>query len=159
VAKAMKTRCDFSGYTLDVAAISRNTIPGISLASAAAAFSRTGGWHARAPTPAPPCTPPIHTPPTPLAGCRQHAPPRRQVYKDRVLVGELAGDLDAARFEPELRDLIERARAGPSPPDPLRLVGFGATRRAFDEARGGGGGGGGGGRRGGGGGGSSRAME
>ena len=56
------------------------------------------------------------------------------MYKERVLVGELTGDLDAARFEPELRDLIERARAGPSPPEPLRLVGFGATRRAFDEA-------------------------
>ena len=85
-----------------------------------------------------------------------------QVYKERVLVGELPADMDATRFEPELRRLIVDAMAAESPPTPLRLVGFGATKKQYDEAAcGGGGGGGGGGRRGGGGGGggASRSLE
>jgi hypothetical protein len=86
-----------------------------------------------------------------------------QVYKGRVLVGELSGaDLEAAKFDSELRRIISEALV--AEPTPLRLVGFGATRKQYDEAahRGGGGsgGGGGGGRRsGGGGGGASRSIE
>jgi hypothetical protein len=83
-----------------------------------------------------------------------------QVYKGRVLVGELSGaDLEAAKFDSELRRIISEALT--AEPTPLRLVGFGATRKQYDEAahRGGGGGGGGGRRSGGGGGGASRSIE
>lgn len=82
-----------------------------------------------------------------------------QVYKGRVLVAELSGEeLEATKFDAELRRIISEALA--AEPSPLRLVGFGATRKQFDEAANGGGGGGGG-RRGGsgGGGGASRSFE
>ena len=76
-------------------------------------------------------------------------------------MAELAGsELDATRFDSELRRIIDEALTGPA--TPLRLVGFGATRKQYDEAahggKGGGGGGGGGGRRGGSGGGGGGAS-
>ena len=65
-----------------------------------------------------------------------------QVYKERKLVGELVDDLDVQTFERKLRELIEVSAVRPS--DPLRIVGVGATRQAYEtgtDGRFGGGGG------------------